>query len=308
MKILVAGGTGLIGTNLVLELADQGHKVAVLTRSPDQETPFPDSVRLVKWDALTPEGWLDDLEAAEVVINLAGENIAGKGFFPQPWTAERRESILNSRLKVGKALVSGFQRVKSKPDLLLQASAVGIYGSQSGDRELTEDSPTSSGFLAEVCRAWEDTTLPVEELGVRRAVCRLGIVLDPRGGALKRMLLPFKLFVGGPFGSGKQWYSWIHIDDVSRAMLHLIQARESSGVYNFTSPNPVTNREFARILGMVLNRPSWIRVPGFVLRALFGEVASVVLEGQRVKPENLLDSGYAFRFPDLQPGLQDLVG
>jgi hypothetical protein len=307
MKILVAGGTGLIGTNLVLHLAGQGHQVTVLTRSPDQQTPFPESVALAGWDAATPEGWLQELESAQAVINLAGENIAGSGFFPEPWTPARRKSILESRLNVGRALLSGFERADRKPEILIQASAIGIYGSHPGSQKLTEISPSGSGFLAEVCRAWEDSTQPVEVLGVRRAVCRLGIVLDPKGGALQRMLLPFKLYAGGPFGTGKQWYSWIHTDDVSRGLQFLLETPGCSGVYNFTSPEPVPNRKFAEVLGRVLNRPSWLPVPGFALRILFGDVSTVVLEGQRVLPSKLLDSRFQFAYPALEPALRDLL-
>ena len=307
MKILVAGGTGMIGTNLVLHLADQGYQVAVLTRSPDQQTPFPKRVDLVGWDAATPEGWLQELESAQAVINLAGENIAGSGFLPEPWSPTRRESILESRLKVGRALVKGFEKADPRPDVLIQASAIGIYGTHPGTHTLTEESPPGTGFLAEVCQAWENSTQPVEKMGVRRAICRMGIVLDPSGGALQRMLLPFKLFVGGPFGTGDQWYSWIHTDDVSGAMQFILEKPSNSGIYNLTSPNPVSNQTFARVLGRVLDRPSWLPVPGFALRILFGDVSSVVLEGQRVLPGRLLESGYQFAFPALESALRDLT-
>lgn len=307
MKILVTGGTGLIGTNLVMDLVNSGHSVEVLTRSPEQEIPFPDKVKLIEWDASSTVGWLPSLEKSDAVINLAGENIAGKGFLPQPWTPDRRKRILQSRIKVGSALVKGFQETSARPDLLIQASAVGIYGSPPGNQTLDESSPPGEGFLPDVCRAWEDSTRPVEALGVRRTVCRLGIVLDPRGGALKRMLLPFKFFVGGRFGSGKQWYSWIHRDDVSFAVQHLLSTPGTAGIYNFTAPNPVSNQSFSRMLGRALDRPCWLPVPGFVLQTLFGDVSSVVLEGQRVIPERLTRSGFQFRYPELQPALYDLT-
>lgn len=307
MKIIIAGGTGLIGAQLSNFLADKGHQVFILTRSPDQEISTPGSIELIKWDARTSSGWLAAAEKADAVINLAGENIAGKGFFPQPWTPDRRSSILKSRVQVGEAVTQTLKVTKHKPAVLIQASAIGYYGSAHSDDILTEISPAGSGFLPEVCEAWESSTEPVEDFGVRRVVCRLGIVLDPQGGALQRMLLPYKYFLGGPYGNGEQWYSWIHIHDVIRAIYFLLTDHRASGVFNLTAPEPQKNRDFAQKLGKVLGRPSLVPVPGFILRALFGEVSSVVLEGQRVYPERLQQHGFSFAHPELFSALEDLL-
>ncbi|MDZ7844506.1 MAG: TIGR01777 family oxidoreductase [Anaerolineales bacterium] len=307
MKIIIAGGSGLIGTQLSNFLAEKGHHVDILTRSPDQEISAPDSIRLIKWDARTSSGWLAAAEKADAVINLAGENIAGKGFFPQPWSPERRSSILKSRVQVGEAITQTLKETKHKPAVLIQASAIGYYGSGHSDEKLTERSPAGSGFLPEVCEAWELSTKPVEDLGVRRAVCRLGIVLDPQGGALQRMILPYTYFLGGPYGNGEQWYSWIHIHDVIRAIYFLLTDHSASGVFNLTAPEPQKNRDFAHLLGKVLGRPSLVPVPGFILRTLFGEVSSVVLEGQRVYPERLQKHGFSFAHPELFPALKALL-
>lgn len=307
MNIIIAGGTGLIGSQLTHYLVDKGHHIFILTRSPDQDVSFPASVELVQWDTQTSSGWLDVAEKADAVVNLAGENIAGQGFLPQPWTPDRRSSILTSRVHAGQAITQAIKETENKPKVLIQASAIDYYGSNYDNQKLTEKSPAGSGFLSEVCKAWENSTKPVDGFGVRRVISRLGIVLDPQGGALQRMLLPFKYFLGGPFGSGEQWYSWIHIDDVIQAIDFLLSDPRASGVFNLTAPEPHKNRDFARKLGKVLGRPSLLPVPGFIMHILFGEVSSLVLEGQRVYPEKLQALGFSFSYPELVPVLEDLL-
>lgn len=307
MNIIIAGGTGLIGTNLVNVLAPR-HRISILTRTPSRRSAPHPNADLVKWDGESLGPWAQRLAEADAVINLAGENIAGKGFFPQAWTPSRRNSIRASRLKVGEVLSEAVGKSQPKPQVFIQASAVGYYGFHPSDQALTESSPAGSGFLADVCQSWENSTREVEEFGVRRVICRLGVVLDPQGGALARMIPPFRFFLGGPFGSGDQVYSWIHTTDVALGMEHLIQSPQAQGVYNFTAPHPCSNRDFAQTLGEVMGRPAWLPVPGFMLRFLFGEVASVVLNGQRVLPERLQKSGYQFAFPRLEPALRHLLG
>ncbi len=306
MRILITGGTGFIGRELVRELLENGHEPIVLSRNPKLHTGLPTEVQVHSWDAKTTQGWGRLVEEIDAVVNLAGENLAGKSFFPSRWTAQRKQRILNSRLDAGRALVQAIEAADRKPAVLVQSSAIGYYGVHA-DQLLTETDPPGGDFIAETSVDWEASTAPVEAMGVRRAVIRTGIVLDPDEGALMRLLLPFRLFVGGPFGSGKQWYSWVHIADVVRAIRFLIENEEAQGVFNLTAPNPLQNREFSRSLGKVMKRPSWIPLPGFVLQALFGEVATVVLDGQRVIPKRLMDLGFGFRYPEVEAAFRDLL-
>jgi len=306
MKIVISGGTGLIGQRCISHLAQDDNQVIVLSRSPESAPPFPSSVSVVLWDGKTTGDWISRLDGASVIINLAGASIAGKGFFPSRWTQNRREIIRQSRIQVGNAITEGIRSIQNKPDLLIQASAIGYYGTSAGEK-ISESAPPGSDFVADTCQAWEASTSEVENMGVRRVVTRFGIVLSTRGGALPRLLLPFRLFLGGPMGNGKQWYSWVHIDDVCQAFQFLINNQNLSGAFNITAPDPVQNRTFAALLGKTLNRPSWVPVPGFMMRLIFGDVASVVLEGQRVIPRKLHESGFSFKFPDLENTLKHLL-
>lgn len=306
MKIIITGGTGLIGSNLVRSMARENHEIYVLTRSPQRSPDFPENVTLAAWDAKSVSDWIAVLEGADAVVNLAGENLAGKGFFPTPWSAERREKIVQSRIKVGQTLTKGIRLVDDRPDVLIQASAINYYGTDQ-EEVFTEDHPPGSDFLARTCVAWEKSTAQVVDLGLQRVVIRLGMVLSAEGGALPRLLLPFRLFLGGPFGSGEQWYSWIHIDDVSQAIQYLIQHPESGEVVNLTAPHPVKNREFAACVGDILSRPSFVPVPGFLMRWVFGDVSTVVLDGQRVIPRRLQKVNYQFLYPDLEGALRELL-
>ncbi len=306
MKYLISGGTGLIGTRLVHTLADKDHEIIVLSRSPEYAPSFPPHVKTIPWDAETTGDWIDHLNGADVVINLAGESIAGKGFFPSPWTQERKKRILNSRVDVGQALLAGVQEVTQKPNVFIQASAIGYYGT-SKDETFSEDSPPGSDFLADTCKAWESSTKPVADYGVSHIITRFGMVLSTKGGAFTRLLLPFRLFLGGPFGDGQQWYSWIHIQDLCNAIYFLSSTPGAQGAYNLTAPHPVRNKTFAKTLGKIVSRPSLVPVPAFLMRWVFGDVSTVVLDGQRVIPQRLTKTGFPFQYPTLEKALRDLL-
>ncbi len=299
MRILVAGGSGFIGQAMLRAWAPQ-HSLAVLTRNPDKAH-LPEGVQAVGWDARTLGEWTHSLENADALINLAGEPIA------QRWTPEVKRRLWDSRVKTTELLAQAMQRIATPPRVMLQASAIGIYD-QSPDTVADEDSPAGAGFLADLGKAWEAAAASVQERGVRLCWMRIGVVLGAGGGALERMLTPFKLGVGGPIGSGKQWLSWIHLDDVVGAAAFLLEREDLSGAFNFTAPNPVTMQEFAKTLGRVLLRPALLRVPAFALRWMLGEAAEFLLQGSRVLPKRLQDAGYPFRYPTLETALRSLLG
>jgi uncharacterized protein len=300
MNIIIAGGSGLIGQAFIKNLLAHGHQVVVLTRSPERAR-LPQGAEAVGWDAKTPQGWGQRVETADAIVNLAGENIGER-----PWTRARKASIRTSRVLAGQAISEAVYVSKRCPQVLLQASGAGYYGTHSDD-VLNEQSAPGSDWMASVAQDWEGATQPVEELGVRRVITRSGIVLTPDGGALTRFLLAWSAFLGGPLGSGRQWYSWIHIRDQVEAMTFLLENEAASGVYNLTTPQPVTNAEFGRTLAEVMRRPYWLPVPAFGLRLLLGEMSTLVLDGQRVLPERLQALGYPFVFPSLRLALADLV-
>ncbi len=307
MKVLITGGTGAIGRRLVAHLAQSGHEVVVLSRHPDRKsTGFAESVQVVGWDARTSDGWGDEVNSSHAIVNFAGAPLPGDGFLPARWSEARRNLIIDSRVSAGQAVVQAISEAKKRPQLVLQASAVGYYG-PNPPGEVDEGSPPGDDFLSQVTIAWEGSTSQVEALGVRQVVARTGIVLDPEAGALLRLLLPFKLFVGGRMGTGRQVMSWIHPDDEIAALAFLLEQPEASGAFNLTAPQPVTNRQFADILGKVLRRPSWFPVPGVALKLAFGDVATTVLDGQKAVPTRLSQLGFSFRFPDLEPALRDLL-
>lgn len=306
MRVIVTGGSGLIGRGLTDNLAKDAHEVAILSRSPGRVNGLPQSARAVGWDARTATGWGELADGVDVIVNLAGENLKGKGLFPSRWTRRRKELIRQSRLDAGRAVVEAVKLATRKPELLVQASAVGYYGPH-GDEPVTETTPTGSDFLSRLCQDWESSTMEVEKLGVRRVILRTGLPLTLKGGAFPSLALPFRLFAGNTFGSGKQFYPWIHFDDYIAAIRFLIDNPKSSGPYNLSAPNPVTNREFARTLGRVMHRPSFFPVPRFALEIPFGEVATVVMDGQRMVPNKLSKSGFEFRFPRLEPALKAIL-
>lgn len=307
MRVLITGGTGLIGRALSTDLISEGYHVIVLSRSPQGAVGLPAGVQVEQWDARTADGWAHLADGADAIVNLAGANLAGTGFFPSRWTEERRRGIRDSRLNAGRAVVHAVEQARQKPRVVIQASGVGYYG-ETGDQKLDEDAPSGGGFLARLAAEdWEPATAPVEQLGVRRVVIRSGAVLSTEDGALPRLLLPYRLFVGGPMGNGRQWLSWIHLQDEAAAIRFLIENEEASGPLNLTAPEPMTNAEFGKTIGRVMGRPSFVPVPAFAMRLAFGEVSSVVLEGQRAVSKRLLDLGFTFRFPDAESALRDLL-
>lgn len=306
MRIIITGGSGLIGRSLAENLARGGNEVIILSRDSEKITDLPSGVMAVAWDGRTPDGWGSLADGAEVIVNLAGENLKGKGLLPSRWTERRKQLIRQSRLDAGKAVVEAVKQAARKPSLLVQASAVGYYGPH-GDEPITEETPAGTDFLARLCLDWEASTAEVEKLGVRRVVLRTGLPLTLKGGAFPSLVLPFRLFAGNTFGSGSQFYPWIYFEDYIAAILFLMDGSKSSGPYNLSAPNPVTNREFARTLGRVVHRPSFLPVPRFALEIPFGGVATVVMDGQRVLPARLLGAGFEFRFTNLEPALKDLM-
>jgi uncharacterized protein (TIGR01777 family) len=303
MNIIITGGTGVIGRALTTELAQAGHTITIFSRNPQKIVP---GAQTARWELDNFQTWLPHIEAADAVVHLAGENLAGEGFFPTRWTSKRKQRIVESRINTGQALVEAIQKVANKSQVFIQSSAIGYYGSR-GDEILNETDKPGHDFLSQTCLAWENSTEALDSMGVRRAIIRTGIVLTPNSGALSRLLLPYRMFVGGPFGNGKQWYSWIHIADEVAAIKFLIENQEASGAFNLTAPNPLPNRDFGKILGKVLKRPSLVPVPKFAMKAAFGEVATVVVDGQRVLPSRLQELGYKFQFPELEPALRDLL-
>jgi uncharacterized protein (TIGR01777 family) len=302
MKVIITGGTGLIGQALTANLAADKHEIIILSRNPDAHTDtLPKGASLQKWDAQSAEGWGHLAEGADAIINLAGAGIAD-----ERWSKKRKALILDSRINAGKAVVAAVQAATNKPRVVIQASAVGYYGAQR-DAVLTEKSPAGNDFPAEVSIQWEPATAEVEMMGVRRIIARFGVVLSMSGGALPRMAKPIQLGIGGHIGSGDQWFSWVHIDDVVRSLRFLMADPHASGVYNITGPAPVSNKTFANTIGNVINRPTLLPVPGFAMKALFGEMSHVLLTGQNVVPARLADAGFQFRFPHADNALRDLL-
>lgn len=307
MRVVISGGSGLMGRRLVDDLLPDGHEIVVLSRSPEKyRSQLPSAVSIVGWDGRTVDSWAESLDGADAVVNLAGANLAGDRFLPDRWTEDKKRLIKDSRLDAGQALVKAVEVAEDKPKLLIQASAVGYYGPR-GNELITESSPPGDDFLARLCVEWEASTAPVESMGLRRIILRTGLTLSTEGGPLPRLLTQFKLFGGGHFGSGRQWWPWIHIDDVTRATRFLMEDSSAAGAFNITAPNPLTNRDFGKALGRALNRPALLPVPAFAMRLLVGEVATVVLDGQRAIPKKLEELGFTFRFNDLEEALLDLL-
>jgi uncharacterized protein (TIGR01777 family) len=295
MKVAISGATGLIGTALRESLAADGAQIVAISRKPSVSP-----LETIAWDVENGRFDASPLEQVDAVVHLTGEPIA------QRWNEARKKAIRESRVKSTKLLVEGLKSLTRRPKVLVSGSAIGFYGER-GDEVLKESSPPGSGFLPETCQAWEHAAMEAMGLGIRTAVLRTGIVLSTRGGALKTMLPPFRLGVGGPVGSGKQWMSWIHIDDIVGAIRHVLEKDELMAAVNGTAPEPATNAEFTRALGRALSRPAFLPAPTVGLKIAFGEMASILLEGQRVLPRKLLDTGYRFRFPDLSGALSDLL-
>jgi len=300
MRVVITGGTGLIGRALSHDLAADGHKAIVLSRSPGRAPAMPDGVRVVEWDARTGAGWAELADGADAIVNLAGASLRRR------WTPRSKQLIRDSRMHAGHAVVDAVRRVDRKPRLVVQASGTGAYGPR-GDQVVTETTGFPDTFLGRTAAQWEASTAPVEEQGVRRAIIRSGVVLSRESGALPLLALPYRLFVGGPLGSGEQWLPWIHMEDEVRAIRFLIALETAVGPFNLSAPRPVTNAEFGRTLARVLGRPAFFRVPAFAVRLVLGEMSTVVLDGQRAIPRRLLDLGFRFHFPGAESALHDLL-
>ncbi len=303
MKVVIAGGSGFLGRALSGALMGAGHEVVVLTRraAPTGSAPARGLIHVSWTPGGTPGSWADACTGADAIVNSAGESLAARR-----WTDAQKAALLRSRLDATASLVDLIGTMRPAPAVLLSSSAIGFYGAH-GDEVLTEDAPAGSDFLADLVGQWEGAASRAAEL-TRVVMLRTGLVLDPREGALSKMLLPFKLGLGGPFGSGRQFVSWIHREDWVSMARWLIETPGVAGPVNATAPNPVSNREFARTLGRALRRPAFIPAPSFALRLILGEMADpLVLSGQRVVPAKALAAGFTFKFEHLDPALAALL-
>ncbi|MBD1886472.1 thylakoid membrane protein ThyD [Microcoleus vaginatus] len=305
MKVAIAGATGFVGSRLVEKLQAAGHQVVVLSRDAAKAgRVFPASAyRNLEVVAYTPAesgDWQKSIAGCDAVVNLAGVPIA-----EERWTEARQQAILDSRRLTTAKLVEAIVNANPRPSVFVSASAIGYYGT-SETAEFDERSLAGNDFLAAVCKDWEAAAQPAKNAGTRLAILRLGIVLG-MGGALAKMLPPFKLFAGGPLGTGKQWFSWVHREDVVDLILYALQNSQVQGVLNATAPNPVRMNELCQTLGEVLQRPSWLPVPGFALEMLLGDGAKLVLEGQKVLPKQTLASGFQYQYPTLKLALEEIL-
>ncbi|MBM7693610.1 uncharacterized protein (TIGR01777 family) [Peribacillus deserti] len=300
MNIVLAGGTGFVGKQLIGLLLNQGHQLYILTRNPEKYKEEK-SIKYIEWLTSTshPENSLQNIDA---IINLAGESLNARR-----WTPRQKDKIIASRISTTKEINRIISLLDRKPEVLINASAVGFYGT-SLDRTFDENSlERGSDFLAETVYLWESEAKKAESLKVRTVLARFGVVLGKEAGALPRMLLPYKLFAGGKIGSGKQWMSWIHVEDAARALLFLVTNRNLSGPVNLTSPSPVQMSEFGKTIGKTIKRPHWLPVPTAALKLGLGEMSMLVLEGQKVIPGKLLSKGFSYRYPQLTEALKDIL-
>ena len=299
MKIFITGGTGFIGTALASDLLENGHQVVAVATSLRHRGIDHENFEYISADTTESGEWQEEIPACDAVVNLAGRSIFTR------WTKSYKKKIYDSRIQttrnVVKAIPEGSQTV------LCSASAVGYYGS-SGDHVLKESDEAGEGFLAEVGVDWEKEARRAEDKEIRTAIFRLGVVLGKDGGAMEKMIPAFKMYLGGPLGDGKQWFPWIHLQDVIGAMKFLIENKDQSGPYNFTAPHPVRNKDLADRLGKLLRVPTVLRVPGFMLRLAMGEFGEVLLESQRAIPDRLTQNGYSFEYPELEAALQQIIG
>jgi uncharacterized protein (TIGR01777 family) len=309
MRVILLGGSGLVGRALASDLAADGHEAVIVSRHPEHVARIDSRIEVLGWDGRTAAGWGQRVNGADAVVNLAGETIGGRNLaeiFSQRWGKAKKKRILESRVDAGRAVVEAIRAAQRKPATLLQMSAVGIYGPRA-DQEVDENASAGEDFLSRVCVEWERSTEAVEAMGLRCTVVRTGLVLSLRGGLLPVILLPFRLFVGGPLGDGRQGFSWVHADDHRRALRFLIDNPQARGVYNLTAPEPVSNAELGRQVAHALHRPYWFPTPAFLLKLFLGEKATLVLDGQRVLPRRLLEAGFEFRHPTLGSALADLL-
>ena len=304
MKIAITGATGLVGSRLVSKLNEAEHQLVIFTRNRDKaKRLFPQeafsNLEIVKYTPQASGDWQQKISGCDGVVNLAGEPIAER------WTQAQKEKIRTSRQLGTRKLVEAIAKAEQKPQVLVSGSAIGYYGT-SETATFDENSPPGDDFLAQVCQQWEAEAQKVTELGVRLVILRIGIVLA-NGGALGKMIGPFKMFAGGPIGSGRQWFSWIHRDDLVSLIIEALNRNDMSGAYNATAPNPVKMSQLCQNLGEAMNRPSWLPVPDFVLEVLLGDGAKVVLEGQQVLPKKTQAIGFNYQYPEIEPALAEIV-
>lgn len=301
-KIIITGATGLIGVELCNALINSGDEVTVFSRNIESAKKIlGDKFIYVRWDYKNPSQWQDSLMDQDAVIHLAGANLFGKR-----WSKEYKKEILESRALSTKSLVSELLKIQSKVKVLITSSGIGYYGSR-GDEILTEKSSGGNDFISHVVNAWESEASKASQIGIRTVMLRQGIVLSNKGGALHKFIPTFKFFIGGALGNGRQWFPWIHIDDLVNIYLFILDNAEISGPVNVVSPETVRMNEFAKTLGRVLNRPSIFKVPEFALRAFIGEAAAAILSSQRAVPQKLLDHGFTFKFESLEHALRILL-
>ena len=305
MKVAITGATGFVGNRLVKRLQADGHKILVLTRDRDRALKvFPNSsfpeVECLPYTPLQSGDWQNAISGCDGVVNLAGEPISER------WTAERKRGILESRQLGTAKIVEAIARAEVKPTVLVSGSAIGYYGTSETEKFDESSNPDPQNFLSQVCQAWEAAAQPVTQSGTRLVILRIGIVLG-MGGAIARMITPFRLYAGGPIGSGKQWFSWIHIDDLVGLIIKSLTDNQMQGTYNATAPNPVRMNDLCNALGKAMDRPSWLPVPDFAIQALLGDGAQVVLEGQQVLPKRTQTTAFTYQYPEVEPALKSIV-
>ena len=301
MKILMTGGTGFVGKQLTSRFVQDGNEVTILSRSLKGSGAPPHGVSYLQGDPTQKGPWQDAIKNHDAVINLAGASIFSR------WSEEYKRLIRESRIFTTQNIVEGIPSRADNKFTFFSTSAVGYYGFH-GDEQLDEESPPGNDFLARMAVEWEAEALKAQERGARVVITRFGIVLGEKGGALGQMIPLFKKYIGGPIGSGSQWFSWVHIKDLAEAFSFLMKHPEVSGPVNVCSPNPVRNKDLAKALGKALHRPSFFPAPGFMIKLVLGEFGSVILEGQRVLPRRLLKDGFAFQYPDIDQALQNILG
>ncbi len=299
MKVLITGGLGFVGTQLSIRLLEKGHTVTTVGRSPQPAEHTPKKVRYVSADTTIKGPWQEEIARQDAVINLAGTSIFGR------WSKKRKKLLYDSRVLTTANVVEAIP--KESGTILCSTSAVGYYGFRQ-DEELTEADAPGDDFLAGLCVDWEREAQKAGDRGARVVTTRFGIVLGKTGGALGQMIPAFKKFVGGPLGSGKQWFSWIHMEDLLQAFLFVLDHDALEGPVNFCTPNPVRNKDLAKALGKVLSRPSFVKTPALTLRLALGEFGSFLLEGQKVLPAKLLEHGFQFRYPEIWEALEEIIG
>lgn len=301
MKVFITGGTGFLGRTLTNKLLAEGHSVTIFSRSRKLRLQYAPELTYVVGDPMLPGKWQEELAKHDVVINLAGSSIFGR------WDEETKEMLRNSRIETTRNIVTALEARKGKPTTFISGSAVGYYGFREDDQEINEDGDNGNDFLAELTRDWEAAANEATKLGVRVITCRIGVIIGPGGGAIKKMLTFFRFGLGAPLGTGNQWFSWVHIYDLVKSFLFLMESPDAAGPYNCTAPEPVTNREMSKTLAKVLRRPLLFAIPAFLIKQALGEFSSVLLKGQRVVPKKLTEAGFTFDYPNIESAFRQVA-